>query len=215
MKLKLLLGLASILTACSSQPTIAPAQPQENEPQMTWHDVTKHGFINESKAEGKTVINAIKKTLSDNQSAHLLFKMGDIAFVRVDGSPQPDIMDENGSKAGYYAVFISEPNQIVKLPAQTLFSQFSSEIRKNPDALRLDRRVKTMLLLALGDEHFITPEQDKNHAPSWDDNNSKLIVQFFRQSGNGSMTDGIEKCLLTVDENQKHQLNCTPEKSAE
>lgn len=206
---KIVIGLASLVGACSSQPTASPVQAQETQSQVVWQNVTAHEFIFDDKPDGKKVLNAVKKTLTPAQKVYLRFKFGNLAFVQIETPPDAQTLDANGSSY-WLAVSVDEPNPMVKLPNAELFKQFSAAVRPNADAMKLDRRVNTMLLLALGNNHYITKAEDKKLAPQWTESTAGLSLKFHRRVSSGTMAPVLEMCTMTVDDKQDFQLQCTP-----
>lgn len=206
MKLKLLLGLASILGACTPQTTSSTAQAKDSEVQMVWRDVTKFSFIMEDESDGKAVKKVVKKAFNPD-SIHLFYKLGNLAFVKMGYNAPQNTADASGSSS-FKAVFTESPYQMIDLPDQSLLAQFITEARKSPDAVRLDRRVRTTLMLAVGNDNCVSPDRDKAHAPVWNTQGDNVELTYYRMEGRGMAAPELEKCVLNISADFSHNLKC-------
>jgi len=220
MILKHLVPSGLIMAVCMScSPTSpSPSQPQESAQTATpvievseavWGDDMNRGSLFDEEADTKQAMAVVNATLSSRQRAHARYSIGNLAFVEVITSPDPELIDVDATNL-HVAVVLGDKPRLVSLPDKALFAHFARNIRPNPDKLEFKHRIRTALLLATNSD-WIADESE----PTWIDENGILVIHYHRyvdsDSGTLSMRQPppiLQECTLTVDANQDFTLEC-------
>lgn len=186
---------------------------------IVWQNLTDFAYLSEDSREGKTVLNAAKKSHS-YKDYNLRFSLGNLAVIEGRTPASQFVMDGVG-KHGYIGVLMGENTQLVKLPSSILVSQFMTAIRPNPEKMKLSERCQVLSVLGGFQSPLFASDMRSGHAvknlsaeprdPEWRDENGVLNISYYAYRSTGNMTaPELVLCRIKVDSNQEIESVCEP-----
>lgn len=158
--------------------------------------------------EAKLAMAAVEKVLCPDRAwtyeAYPRFRVEGVVFVEIYFIPTGDVRDLN-VQPEYAAVIPGTNPQLVHMPNKELFAQFMKAVRANPNLMTPAQRLKTALVLAIGDGECI---KEDGCEPAWTEKDGTLVISCHRyiRSNYGKVRPKRVVCTLTVDKNQDFVL---------
>jgi len=141
------------------------------------------------------------------QRAYVHYGIGNLAFVDVITSPHPGLSGVDAT-SHYVAVILGDKPRLVELPDKALFVHFAENIRQNPEKLKLENRIRTAQILAIGSSSY-----EKKPPPTWTDEDGTLVIRYSTHFAEGRRWRDLYECILTVNAEQEFTQACALDKA--
>ena len=196
---KIALFMSSLTAACSPAIKETP-EPPVSPSVFEWTAPLEYEYIDEDSSQIKKYTKIIDRNLSKNEKASPICRLGNLVLFEI--KHHTNAADATNS---YRSAAVALPDTYFALPDETLFKTFSEAVRTQPSALEDYVRVKTMVMLSTGNPRYLQEPED---APTWNDQDGKLEIVYYRLRSNGMAAETKEKCTLTVDSKQHFTVDC-------
>ncbi|MCL2326714.1 MAG: hypothetical protein FWC40_09505 [Proteobacteria bacterium] len=177
-------------------------------------------FCDELWSTRDQVESVVNSTLKKEQIFYIRGRIDNLVFIEVF---TPCLLFDDCGKRHWAAVILGKKPRIVEMPNEALFVHFMKTIRKTPNALALETKIPTTLILLTGNDNFIISlikDPDPKPCPTefcleggrdeymlanttWTDKDGILIIQY-RTSDNW----WDYECRLRVDAEQRAMRRC-------
>ena len=180
-----------------------------------WTDTLKYGFVRPRSDEAAQIVEFAKdKTHYDMLVPR--FKLGNLVFV--EGKSTNEAQDGDG-KYGYCAVLLDKDMMFVELPNTKFLTKFITNLRTNPDAFDLNKRIMFTMMLAKGVDYHLSKmdmegrDFEPNYGitpvdPTWTDDGQTITIEYYQMKVEGMQISTPQKCHVLIDESMKATITC-------
>lgn len=198
--LKKIALVASSLTAACSPAIKENAEPAIQPTAFEWTAPLEYEYMDDDSSNIKKYHKIIDRNLKKNEQAKPICRLGNLVFFEIKHNTRAA-----DAAYSYRSAAVALPDTYFALPDETLFKTFSEAARSKPSALEEYLRVKAMIILSTGNPRYLQEPEDQ---PTWNDQNGRLEIVYFRLKSNGMAAETKEKCTLTVDSDQHFTVDC-------
>lgn len=180
-----------------------------------WTNTLKYGFVMPKSDEAENLIEFVRNH-SQFETFVSRYKLGNLAFVE---GKTPTKAPDGNAQSGYCAVLLGDNMTFFELPNTKLLSKFINDLRTQPDALSLDKRIMYAMILAKGFDYHLSKSEMESRAfeskygitpvePTWTDDGKTITIDYYQMKIGGTQVSIPQKCHVVIDESMKTDISC-------
>ncbi|MBO4350707.1 MAG: hypothetical protein J6A01_07175 [Proteobacteria bacterium] len=181
----------------------------------TWIDTVKYGFVLPGSDEAAQIVE-FAQGKAKYEMLVPRFKLGNLAFI--EGKSGANAQDGNG-EYGFCAVLLGSNMTFVELPNTKLMAKFITDLRTNPDALDLDKRIMFTMMMVQGVDYHLSKFDMEGRDfesmfgivpvdPTWTDDGHTITIEYYQMKPQGMQVPTPQKCRVVIDESMKAAISC-------
>ena len=199
----------------SPAPTVNDKMNDSENAVDNWNNPLQHSFVMR-KSDESTQIIEFARSHSKAESLVTRDKLGNLAFVE---ARIPSMAQDENAKTVYSAILLGDSMTYFDLPNAKLLEKFITNLRAQPEALSLDKRIMFTMILAQGvDYHLSKSEMESRDFepkygiapidPTWTDDGKTIAINYYQMKVEGMQISTPQKCHVVIDETMKATISC-------